>query len=542
MSTGIVLYPVVVPIVFPAAAVPGATAAAAAAGGFSVGAAGASGASAGASAIGSSAAGAGGLGLLAPVGIGVAVLVAPVLVGALLDSLASTLSMSDCTKGRKEDVGLKKCSRSLEKELEKAVSLIHRNFQNAVLNKEGMEELLKEEAEIKKEAARIVELVGTGAFSPVDARHFRSLLERFSENLSRREQEAREQTRLAAYLLERVRKSLDRASESYPDRKDEVGEYRAKSRKFRDLPPDKLVEHLGALADLCEKVTLSFMEEKAVTDRDLLKPLQEIEFYLERLRTEFPRSTLGELETSVREARDSVFPEKILAIRDEIQLKLQKAREEKFLGQFFHDNLQASLVLFEDGHPVRVAIARELREPQISRESFRALSMQIEKALQAKVDLERKKVLQEKVREGLSRLDYVVGKSSLAEKAGEKLERGEILLLETRYPDYKVLIKLGEDESLVIRLIRVVETARERDDVSEFQRRKDSEMVKEWCGSVDILLEDLRKNGIGVNEHLRVEEKVDYMTIEQLELSGIHLGKSKKKAPGAPAASGRKKA
>jgi hypothetical protein len=266
----------------------------------------------------------------------------------------------------------------------------------------------------------------------------------------------------------------------------------------------------------------------------------------ERLREIAPDQLTGRMEQLQKEAATSDFLDRVKVIADEFRMTFQKAHEQRFLDGYFRDKLQASLTCLPPTHPLGREVQDILAGGLISRKNFDDLWIRLETELSLLLEREKREVVEKRLRESLEKLDYVVTGPALEEALSERLAKGEVCRLETKYRDYHLLLKLAPEGSLVLRLVKVVESAREKENVSDFQRQKDGELMKEWCKSLDAFKDHLMEVGIVLIEDIRLEDKIDYLTIEQLEqqkidTTGLHPGQSRPKAPAKPASREKKR-
>jgi hypothetical protein len=175
----------------------------------------------------------------------------------------------------------------------------------------------------------------------------------------------------------------------------------------------------------------------------------------------------------------------------------------------------------------------------ITRDLYQQKFIEIESELARMVEQKRRHFIEEKVRNNLSKLDYVVLDTSMEEAVTSKLDRGEIAMLDTKYDDYKLLVRMAKDDTIALRLIRVVASEREKSEVTDFQKKKDQELMGEWCKNLDVLKQNLQESGVLLVEQIRVEEDVDYLTVEQLEQQKVDTSKIRKTQKG-PAATQQK--
>lgn len=249
-----------------------------------------------------------------------------------------------------------------------------------------------------------------------------------------------------------------------------------------------------------------------------LKAMQaDIGYFLERLGSDFPASLTGQLRESAAVARESTNPQQVSAVRDALRLAWQAEHSALVLSNFFRERLEGFLGQLGPAEPLHVEIGAVLREERIGRETFDRLFLAFETWLGERIDAERHRVLEESVRTALGKLDYVLLQNDGPAELAAKLRETGTALLETRHPDYALMLRLGANDAVAMRLIRIVEREEDKRNVSEFQRTQDTEMKAEWCRNADVFKELLDEAGVRMVEKLRVEDDVQYFTLEQLE-------------------------
>ncbi len=94
------------------------------------------------------------------------------------------------------------------------------------------------------------------------------------------------------------------------------------------------------------------------------------------------------------------------------------------------------------------------------------------------------------------------------------LDNGEILHLDTEWEGYRILVKLDENKGLTTRLVRMVATEEEKENISAYEKQRDIETGRKWCQKYDIFIERMVNNGVIANIEMRKEpseEDIMYM-------------------------------
>lgn len=248
---------------------------------------------------------------------------------------------------------------------------------------------------------------------------------------------------------------------------------------------------------------------------------QEAALYWQGLREDFPAAASAELAQLAHEAATSQDPGRLTALRDQLELVYGRCCEEQALTAFFRQRLEALRATMPAESDLGRRLAAVLARPLIGRADFAELAGACERELIAGIERDRRRMVEEKLREALSRLDYLVLDPADEQQYAERLRRSQTLLLPTRYPEYQLLLRLAEDHTLTVRLVRVVAGESDRREVSAGQKQRDQDVRKQWCQHVDVLLEDLARGGVFSFERLRVEDEVQLLTLEQVEQLGL---------------------
>jgi hypothetical protein len=104
------------------------------------------------------------------------------------------------------------------------------------------------------------------------------------------------------------------------------------------------------------------------------------------------------------------------------------------------------------------------------------------------------------MREKLSDLGY-----SIVDEQAEPFSQGKPLFFDTRWDEYKVLVRIGEGGELVTRLARIVATEREKAETTDYQRQRDKEVAHSWCHDFDKFIDSLQQQGYAFKSVMRKE-------------------------------------
>lgn len=368
-----------------------------------------------------------------------------------------------------------------------------------------------------------------------------------------------ENRKRAAFLETRLAGALDAVQGRFPD-KVPIAQVEQKRREILETPDTRIEEKVAALTELLG--ILESVSEQAVIDDVVARLLEagsaptadrrprprpaapasaareafdraahlqglktDLAFTLEKLLAEFPEAVPAQLRALAEEAATSPLLQRVAAVRDQVKLAYQTNRSRVVLTEFFRSRLAEFLAALDEGHPLHGEIADAMARPVLERQEFTRLVTRFETHLARKLEEEQRRFLEEKVRGALAKLDYVILQDDGPAALARKLAESGLALLETRYPDFRVILRLGKNETLSLRLIRIVAREEDKQGVSEYQRKQDQEIKEEWCHSADQFRLLLNESGVLLVEKLRMEDEVQYFTLEQLEQQGIDVSR-----------------
>ncbi|SHO80395.1 DNA double-strand break repair Rad50 ATPase [hydrothermal vent metagenome] len=196
--------------------------------------------------------------------------------------------------------------------------------------------------------------------------------------------------------------------------------------------------------------------------------------------------------------------DKLKMVFESIKLDYGKAKEIFIWSNIYREDLE-KLSHLELNDEVQNRITLLKNQDKISKDEFKSIADEINQIIIAKQERE---ILIETLRDNLNSMGYSVVNE---EENITKLENGEIVYLDTDEDDYKIMLKLNKN-SMITRVVRVVATQEEKDNVNSYQREKDIQAGKKWCSSYDKLTNLLTVNGIEIDTTLRIEPQDDDLT------------------------------
>lgn len=240
--------------------------------------------------------------------------------------------------------------------------------------------------------------------------------------------------------------------------------------------------------------------------------LQDIFDFWERM-SFYDEREADRLKPLIDETTQGTSNSRLKLIRSQIKTKYQKLREQVVMTDIFKRDLRDFLP------PVKRAIGAEklyirieelLTAPFISRDEYDEICSKANDILEEQNFIE-------KVDKVLSEMGY-----SLMDENGKPahLTSDQMRMLETPYDGYRVRIKVGKDNKLVTRLIRVVGSEEEKSTFSEYQKQKDIETGKKWCNDLAKFYSTLEDDGITMKTIMRKEpgeEALDVIVDKSLQ-------------------------
>jgi|GEM_PF-1969086 len=197
--------------------------------------------------------------------------------------------------------------------------------------------------------------------------------------------------------------------------------------------------------------------------------------------------------------------DKLKMVLESIKLDYGKAKEIAIWSDIYREDL-AKLAKLELTDEIQGKITTLQNQERISKEAFQSIADEINAIILAKQE---RAVLIEALKENLNGMGYSVVNE---ESTITKLENGEIVYLDTDEDEYKIMLKLNSNMDMTTRVVRMVATQEEKENISSYQREKDIEAGKKWCSSYDKLTNLLKINGIELDTTLRIEPEDDDLT------------------------------
>ncbi|KJU87358.1 secreted protein [Candidatus Magnetobacterium bavaricum] len=223
------------------------------------------------------------------------------------------------------------------------------------------------------------------------------------------------------------------------------------------------------------------------------------------------------LESLINELDECRYPQRLQLIRTTMKLHYGQIKELTADTNRFRDMLEKLLhhASCHDGFAeVSPAIEALFSQKYISKEQYNsAVAALTEFVMRAEERLARQRLILQ-LKDNIESLGYTLATGDKADSSDIKtltsdllmrIESEEVVYLDTQWAGYKVMLKLNKDTELTTRLVRVVRTHQETQDISTNQRQRDSEIGKKWCEDYDRFLEKLQQDQLFIGIKLRKE-------------------------------------
>ncbi|MBF0545400.1 MAG: hypothetical protein HQM08_13250 [Candidatus Riflebacteria bacterium] len=436
-----------------------------------------------------------------------AIVIAPIVISSILDTLTSAILMEkpseECLKKLEKSTG------KLRKDMEKTISLFSEKLSKTEFSNHSRKKLEEKLKKIHNLFTQASTKLTRFELSTKDSFDLKSSLKDFSEEIASAEQEYLQVKALFDFYLRKIATLLEEQSKSgFSNEK-----IKRITRKFEELQKSENPLETR-LVDASELIS----EIEDTKGNQTCRVRNEISFFSEVIEKGGVETVeKSELVKLSSKASNTKSLEVLTAIRDDIKLRAQKMLETKNLSNFF----KQQLVAFQEIDFIRKQfgslIQEALSEKVLPRAKYEELYKRISGRIALEVKEKKEQFVREKISEELAKLNYVVQDSSEEQSLAETISSGKVGVLDTRDSEYKLLLKMNPDQTLAIRLVKVVENENVASDSTEISRQKELEIIHKWCQNVDLFLENLKSHGIFFIEKIRIEEGVDIMTLEQIE-------------------------
>lgn len=276
-----------------------------------------------------------------------------------------------------------------------------------------------------------------------------------------------------------------------------------------------------------EKVTLYINTTKAKNKNQHFK--NEIKIFAKKL-NDYDSDIYKSIEKLIFEANEESFEQRLEIIKNQVKLKYGQVKEMTVLTNIYKNDLEKAKLLitnYKNNNNLIEEINFKLGSKYINKAEFYELSAKIrefivfsEKEIFQKTQ---KQELIQNISKNLNMLGYEVINND-EESILEKLKMGEIIYFDTQWENYKVLVRINQQDEIATRLVKLVASEKDKNHISSYQKQKDQEIAKAWCKDYDKFIESLQKNGIDISVKLRKEpeqEDIQYIVDNKIQKSSV---------------------
>lgn len=275
----------------------------------------------------------------------------------------------------------------------------------------------------------------------------------------------------------------------------------------------------------------NLVESKIVIKKKNDKKIQwieEIEEYSSQLEF-FNKEELLKIKHLIDEIKTpEVYEERVKLIRDNVKLKLHEVKE-KYKKTLLYKNIiksQIELLGSDDKKPFVYLLDKQ----NITEAEFINIRHDIEKLISSRdnvLDVNLKKTVANNLTEKLQKMGYKVDTEDTDfDSVVGKLIDNEEVFFDTEYNEYKIRVKINENNQLITGVLRFVDE--DNLESSSYSEQKEKELVSTWCGNYDKLLSYFSEIGIDLNVNLRKEHhEVDIIRVNTNKSSSKYSNKEK---------------
>lgn len=318
------------------------------------------------------------------------------------------------------------------------------------------------------------------------------------------------------------------------------------SLKQKDKLLEALLETINKLVNVhgfAKTVCVNDSEEekaKVLTGKDkkqiqLNKIMDEIEKF-HGLIKEIDKAAYNKLESLVQGV-SSENEQRLKMVKDQIKLTYGKLKDNMAWNSVFKEVLteyKSRLADYDCPSDILKEIDLLLDKTLIEKAEFNSLSGKIKGLIQEAEEkrnmMQTRREFASKVKENLKKLGYSVVEDNGGNRSIEELSQEKSVYFDTKWEDYKIMTKINSYGEFITRIVKVVSSDQDRQNISSYQKQKDTEIAKHWCGDFDNFLEGMKQDGINLKVNLRKEpeeEPVLYVVNKELaKAKRTTIGKS----------------
>ena len=261
-----------------------------------------------------------------------------------------------------------------------------------------------------------------------------------------------------------------------------------------------------------ENIKKEIEEQERIEKIQKLK--QEAEKFYQKL-SQLSKSEAEKIQNNIEEVKESQDQIRISYITKDIKIRYAKLKRQYIESEALKEDIKNHYLDFPNAE-VQKQIEEFLNKELVTKDEYNQLIEHINEAIlkeeEANLLEEKKAKMIYLIHENLKKLGYSV----IDEATMEKLQKGEVVEIQTPFgEDYSVRLKVEKD-SLAMRFIRYVDNESQ---LSTYEKEKDVSVAKKWCNTYDNIIKHLKDNGILLQQehHLEPEKKFYYEKKEKLQ-------------------------
>ncbi|MES0337795.1 MAG: hypothetical protein SFH39_15740 [Candidatus Magnetobacterium sp. LHC-1] len=226
---------------------------------------------------------------------------------------------------------------------------------------------------------------------------------------------------------------------------------------------------------------------------------------------------VSELTPLANEIDDCPYSQRLQLIRTTMKLHYGKIKAIMAETNSFRDMLEKLLGYasqYDGAAEVSPTIETLFSQKYINRQQYdNGVAQLTEFVAKAEERIARQRLIRQ-LKDNIESLGYAIAAGTdtastdveaLASDLLLKIDTGQIVYIDTQWQDYKVMLKLNKDAELTTRLIRLVQSQQQTQDVPTNQRQRDMEIARKWCEDYDKFLEKLQQEHLSLGLRLRKE-------------------------------------
>lgn len=291
---------------------------------------------------------------------------------------------------------------------------------------------------------------------------------------------------------------------------------RALAKKAQHLTGEISIANSISIDDLVEEkfvilpVTIIDKEEKEADEKISL--LQDISDFGGRVAF-FSEYEAEKLKPLIDEAKSDTEMSRLRLICTQVKTTYNRLREQAILTDTFKQSLNDFLPSIHRAHNTEYLCNRIedlLKANVVSRDDYDEIYKTVKIVLSEQSETIEDAFFAEKIASTLNEMGY-----NLIDENGNpaELPPNTMRIIETPYDGYRVRVKVGHDNSVVTRLVRVVGSEEEKNTTSEYQRQKDIETGKKWCKDLEKFYKALEADGLQMKDVMRKEPDEESLDI-----------------------------